>query len=83
MKETNGQIFERQKVHRDIPWPQVIVRKSGKVSWLMNLNVCSHHRDHSTSWLLIFQAGVPPGWNLYSELSGVSMSQSSNLLRLG
>ena len=60
MKETNGQIFERQKVHRDIPWTQVIVRKSGKVSWLMNLNLlCFHYRDHSTSWLLIFQGGSP------------------------
>ena len=60
MKETNGQIVERQKVHRDIPWPQVIVRKSGKVSWLMNLNlVCFHYRDHSTSWLLIFSGGFP------------------------
>lgn len=29
-----------------------------------------------------FFRGFPPGWNLYSELSGVSMSQSSNL-RLG
>ena len=78
MKETNCQMFERQKVHRDIPWPQVIVRKSGKVPWLMNLNlVCFHYRDHSTSWLFVFQR-VAPGWNLCSELSGFSMSQSSN-----